>query len=109
MPQLFMWGLSISKAPPSLKCDSLVTGKNTGYLSRGTNERFPTFCDIKDLRAEFPSRKTGSLRKRSSELISPIRVVSPTDQGKTAGCVTDRDRGSPYLPRRRQGWMRSWH
>src|SRR5438477_8531823 len=76
MPQLFMWGLSISKAPPSLKCDSLVTGKNTGYLSRGTNERFPTFCDIKDLRAEFPSRKTGNLRKRSSELISPIRVVS---------------------------------
>ncbi len=58
------------------KSDSLVTGKNTGYFSRIADELFLTFRDIKDLPAEFPSGKTGSFQKPSSELMPPIRVVS---------------------------------
>ena len=40
------------------------------------DERFLTFRHIKDLPAEFPSGKTGSFQKPSSELMLPIRVVS---------------------------------
>ena len=44
-----------SPANPSLESDSLVTGKNTGNLSRIATGTLLILRDIKDLPIEFPS------------------------------------------------------
>src|SRR6202035_969212 len=66
-----------SPANPSLESDSLVTGKNTGNLSRIATGTLLILRDIKDLPIECPSRETGNFSKPSSQLIPPFRVVSP--------------------------------
>src|SRR5207248_11359495 len=47
-----------SRANPSLN-NSLVTGKNTGNLSRITTRALSSSSDIKDLKDEFPSEQAG--------------------------------------------------
>jgi hypothetical protein len=73
-----------SRANPSLKPNSLVTGKNTGNLSRITTRALSSSSDIKDLADEFPSEQAGKFTERLQPIYTPHQGSFSADHGKSS-------------------------